>query len=90
MGVAYGFGLKFGEAVESLKEAIAVLEKRIQNLKEDKASQGEDLLQSYYKVLFLLHLNFFFRSSQEKRRFLHNREGDQRNIWADPRNQGED
>ena len=40
MGVAYGFGLKFNEAGESLREAIAVLEKRIENLKENKASKG--------------------------------------------------
>lgn len=38
MGVALGFNLEFDKAVASLNDAIAVLEKRIANLKEKKES----------------------------------------------------
>ena len=41
MGVAQGFNLDFDAAVGSLEDAIAVLQKRVQNLKEKKESKGE-------------------------------------------------
>lgn len=39
LGVALGFNAQFDEAVNALSDAIAVLEKRIANLKESKESQ---------------------------------------------------
>merc|ERR1719220_2258962 len=41
LGVALGFNAQFGEAVNALSDAIAVLEKRISFLKEGKASIEE-------------------------------------------------
>ena len=41
IGVALGFNLEFDKAVASLEDAIAVLEKRVQNLKDKKESQGK-------------------------------------------------
>lgn len=39
LGVAEGFSIRFDEAVESLMSAIAVLEKRVENLKAEKESK---------------------------------------------------
>ena len=41
MGVALGFALDFDEAVNSLNEAIGVLEKRIKNLENKSESVGK-------------------------------------------------
>lgn len=41
LGVALGFNAQFDEAVNALSDAIAVLEKRIANLKESKESQDQ-------------------------------------------------
>jgi len=42
IGVALGFNLEFDSAVASLEDAIGVLEKRVKNLKEKKASANPD------------------------------------------------
>ena len=41
LGVALGFFCKFDEAVDALNDALIVLQKRIDNLKEEKESVGE-------------------------------------------------
>ena len=41
IGVALGFNLEFDKAVDSLQDAINVLEKRVKNLKEKKESDSE-------------------------------------------------
>ena len=44
LGVALGFNCQFDSAVQALEDAIRVLEKRIENLKNSTESKGEQTI----------------------------------------------